>query len=79
VVQEYHPMLGLLFAVLLVIAVLVVAARRRNAPVPADEPWRQSLVQDDEPLDIEEIRRAEAEWAAEEAFDWEEEDESWRG
>ncbi len=74
-------MLGLLFAVLLVIAVLVIAGRRRSATVPADEPWRQSLVEEDdnEPLDIEEIRRAEAEWAAEEAFDWEEEDESWRG
>jgi hypothetical protein len=74
-------MLGLLFAVLLVIAVLVAARRRRDPVEDAAEPWRASLreLDDDEPLDIEEIRRAEAEWAAESTFDWEEDDESWRG
>jgi hypothetical protein len=71
-------MLGLLFALLLVVAVLVAASRRRESPVLADEPWRESLLEDDEPLDIEEIRRAEAEWA-EGAYEWEEDDESWRG
>jgi hypothetical protein len=73
-------MLGLLFAILLVIAVLLVASRRRDVDPAGDEPWRASLrEEDDEPLDIEEIRRAEAEWAAEGAYDWEDEDESWRG
>lgn len=73
-------MLGLLFAVLLIVAVLAVAAgRRREAPLPPEEAWRESLREPDEPLDIEEIRRAEADWESDGGLDWEDEDESWRG
>ncbi|HUE97437.1 MAG TPA: hypothetical protein VMN39_12310 [Longimicrobiaceae bacterium] len=70
-------------------ALLVVAGGvllRRRQPIGEDrEPWRASLreEEEDEPLDLEEIRRAEDEWLAEEAWaeeDWQDDpdDESWR-
>ena len=68
-------------------ALLVVAAgvllRGRGRTVVEDEPWRASLDEgDDEPLDMEEIRRAEDEWLAEEsaAESWREDEgeEDWR-
>jgi len=73
-------MMGLLFAVLLIVAILVVMRRGRAPASHQEEPWRASLREEvDEPLDLEEIRRAEEEWEAEGGLDWEEEDESWRG
>ncbi len=72
-------MIGLVFALLLVAAVALVARRRGSPKTPVDEPWRESLREDAEPLDIEEIRRAEEEWAAEGGLEWEEDSESWRG
>jgi hypothetical protein len=72
-------MIGLLFALLLVAAVILVARRRQGPEIPADEPWRASLNEDAEPLDIDEIRRAEEEWATEGGLDWEEDDDGWRG
>jgi hypothetical protein len=72
-------MIGLLFALLLVAAVILVARRRANPPGLEDEPWRESLEDDAEALDIDEIRRAEEEWAAEGGLEWEEDNESWRG
>lgn len=71
-------MYGILFALLVLIAVLALLFRGRPAP-EADEPWRASLREDDEPLDIDEIRRAEEEWGAG-GGDWEvEEGDEWRG
>jgi hypothetical protein len=72
-------MIGLVFALLLIAAVVLVARRRSSPEPPLDEPWRASLREDAEPLDIEEIRRAEEEWAAEGGLEWEEDNESWRG
>jgi hypothetical protein len=72
-------MIGLLFALLLVAAVILVARRRQSPVVPVDEPWRESLNDGTEPLDIEEIRRAEEEWATEGGLEWEEDDDGWRG
>lgn len=67
-------------------ALLVVAAgflvRSRSRPTVEDEPWRASLEDEDEPLDLDEIRRAEDEWLAEEEWageTWQEEgEEDWR-
>ncbi|CAN5671673.1 MAG: hypothetical protein H0U67_10130 [Gemmatimonadetes bacterium] len=72
-------MIGLLFALFLVAAVVLVARRRRSPKTPVDEPWRESLQEDAEALDIVEIRRAEEEWAAEGGLEWEDDNESWRG
>jgi hypothetical protein len=72
-------MIGLLFALLLVAAVILVVRRRNRPDVPLAEPWRESLREDAEPLDIEEIRRAEEEWATEGGLEWEEDNDSWRG
>jgi hypothetical protein len=76
-------MFGLLFALFLMIAAAALFTRRRREPDHGDEPWRASLrEEDDEPLDLEEIRRAEEEWAAESEAEggWEEDDdEPWRG
>ncbi|CAN5744086.1 hypothetical protein BH23GEM6_BH23GEM6_07820 [soil metagenome] len=73
-------MMGLLFAVLLMAAIFMVIRRGRAPTSSPEEPWRASLREnEDEPLDLEEIRLAEEEWEAEGGLDWEEEDESWRG
>lgn len=54
-------MFWVLMALLVIAAAVLVRRPRRNAD--ADEPWRASLrEEEDEPLDIDEIRRAEAEW-----------------
>lgn len=67
-----------LLGVLALLAGLAALRRRRRPPEP-EEPWRRSL-EDDEPLDLEEIRRAEEEFLAggvEEDFD-EDDGEPWR-
>lgn len=69
-------MFWLALALLVVLAAFSLARRRRAYEAAADEPWRASLG-DDEPLDVEEARRAEEEWL--EGADWEvAEDEEWR-
>lgn len=61
---------------ILVIVGGVLLRNRRAVPTSEEEPWRASL-DEDEPLDLEEIRRAEAEWSADaEGFD-EPDDETW--
>lgn len=70
-------MFWLFLTVLVVIGGLLMMRRRAEFVAAESEPWRASLG-DDEPLDIEEIRRAEKEWL--ESSEWEDlpEDESWR-
>jgi hypothetical protein len=74
-------MVGLILASLLAVAVAVVLLRGPRRQPLDDEPWRASLrePEDDEPLDMEEIRRAEEEWGADgESWDGND-DEPWRG
>lgn len=69
-------MFWLLLALLVVLGAYSMARRRRSYHSTAAEPWRVSL-NDDEPLDIEEVRRAEEEWLDDSG--WEAaEDEEWR-
>lgn len=69
-------MFWMMLAVLVVVGALLMIARRRRYETVEEEPWRASLVEDDEPLDIEEVRRAEEEFLAE---PWQEdEEEPWR-
>lgn len=68
------------FWLILTILALVAGAsalRRRSPSSIRREPWEPDPA-DDEPLDMEEISRAEAEWEADQ--DWEEppEEEAWR-
>ena len=70
-------MLWILMSVLAVAGALFVRRRRRQGEVQHVEPWRASLV-DDEPLDLEEIRRAEDEWLADDEWAQGSEDEEWR-
>lgn len=65
-------MFWLSLTLLAIIAAIAVTVRRRRYTGIEDEPWRASL-EDDEPLDMDEIRAAEEEWN-----DWED-DESWKG
>ncbi|HET7275536.1 MAG TPA: hypothetical protein VFI91_10275 [Longimicrobiaceae bacterium] len=65
-------MFWLILSVLAIIAAAVIGLRRRRYTGMEDEPWRASLG-DDEPLDMDEIRKAEEEWN-----DWDsDEDEPW--
>jgi hypothetical protein len=75
---------GFLFWLILAVFALVGGAamlnRRRTYESPEAEPWRASL-DDDEPLDLEEIRRAEEEFLSDEGWSPEEsgeEEEPWR-
>ena len=75
-------MVGLILAALLVVAVAIILLRGPRRHTLDDEPWRASLRErdDDEPLDMDEIRRAEEEWGAEgESWDDGEDDEPWHG
>lgn len=63
-------------AILAVLGGLAAWSRRRGYESVEDEPWRASL--DDEPLDMEEARRAEDEFLQGEAWQPDEEDEPWR-
>ncbi len=71
-------MFWILLAVLVVIGAWLAFARRRRYETVEDEPWRASLADDDEPLDMEEARRAEQEFLADH-WDEEEDEEPWRG
>jgi hypothetical protein len=68
----------------IILAILAIAggflARRRSTNDIDEEPWRASLREpdDDEPLDIEEIRNAEEEWLASDAWDADSEDSDWK-
>ena len=55
-----------------------VAAIRRRSPSSIErEPWEPDPA-DDEPLDLDEIRRAEAEWEADQGWEDPPEEEAWR-
>ena len=71
-------MFWLLLTVLLIVGAVAALLRRRRYESVDAEPWRASLGEDDEPLDLEEARRAEEEFLAD---DWrdDEDDEGWRG
>jgi hypothetical protein len=68
----------------IILAILAIAggflARRRSTNDVDEELWRASLREpdDDEPLDIEEIRNAEEEWLASDAWDADSEDSDWK-
>ncbi|MBA2246145.1 MAG: hypothetical protein H0W11_14410 [Gemmatimonadetes bacterium] len=67
----------MMLAILLVVGALLMIARRRRYETVEEEPWRASLAEDDEPLDMEQARRAEEEFLAD---SWQEDDdEPWRG
>jgi hypothetical protein len=70
-------MLWLLMALFVIVGGVMMLRRKAEFVTGEDEPWRQSL-REDEPLDIDEIRRVEEEWS--ETAEWEDlpEDESWR-
>ena len=73
----FEALLWFGFAALVIVGAL--RMRARSVSTDDDEPWRASLYQDDdEPLDIEEIRQAEEEWLEEEAWSEAEDDEPWR-
>jgi hypothetical protein len=65
-------MFWMLIAVLALVGGGLALTRRKSAVEEPTEPWRASLG-DDEPLDLDEIRRAEQEWLDEDDG-WEEED-----
>jgi hypothetical protein len=71
-------MFWLMLAVLVILGAAAAMARRRRYEAVDTEPWRASLREDDEPLDLDEARRAEEEFLA---SDWQEreDDEEWRG
>jgi len=69
-------MLWLLMALLVVVGGFSILRRRATFETAESEPWRQSL-DEDEPLDFEEIERAEREWL--ESEDWEESEEGEEG
>lgn len=69
-------MLWLVLAILVIVGAAVAFTRHRRYESIEDEPWRASL-DEDEPLDLDQARRAEEEFLADE---WQgEEDEPWRG
>lgn len=70
-------MLWILMGLLVVIGGLLAFRRRQGYESTEREPWRASLASD-EPLDVDEARRAEEEWL--ETEEWEEppEDDTWR-
>ncbi len=72
-------MLWVLLAVLLLYAGVSMMRRRRAYETADAEPWRASLAADDEPLDMEEIRRAEDQWLADEEWSDHPDEDSWRG
>lgn len=68
-------MLWITMALLVLLGGFAVLRRRRAYETPEHEPWRASL-DDDEPLDMDEIRKAEEEWldepdAVPDAEEWE--------
>ena len=68
----------------IILAILVIVGgvlSRRNRPTDVEnEPWRASLrdEDDDRPLDMDEIRKAEDEWRASEPWETDSEDSDWR-
>lgn len=68
-------MFWMAMALLLVAAGIGLTSRRRRYESVEEEPWRASL-EEDEPLDMDEARRAEEEFLAGEPID--EADEPWR-
>ncbi len=69
-------MFWLMLALLVVVGALLALSRRRSYESVEEEPWRASLTEEDEPLDMDEVRRAEEEFLAD---SWEEDEEPWRG
>jgi hypothetical protein len=70
-------MLWLMMALLVVVAAMAVLRRKQRYGTTQDEPWRASL-DDDEPLDMDEIRREEEEWLKSSGWDDPSDDEAWR-
>jgi hypothetical protein len=76
-------MLWVLMALLVLVAGMSMMLRRRQYETVETEPWRASLADEREPLDMEEIRRAEDEWLS--SDEWDDglndgvDDEGWRG
>ena len=70
-------MFWLFLTLLVIVGGLLMLRRKARFATSDNEPWRASLG-DDEPLDMEEIQRAEKDWLR--ASDWEDlpEDEGWR-
>lgn len=71
-------MFWLMMAMVVIVAGLLAFRRRRNYESTDAEPWRASLSRDDEPLDMDEARRAEEEWLQEEGWSDSDDDEAWR-
>lgn len=71
-------MFWLLLTVLALLGGLAMSPRRKSYESVEEEPWRASL-EDDDPLDVEEARRAEEEWLEDSWEEEEEDDEPWRG
>lgn len=72
-------MSGTFFVILILLAVVAIIVRKPRRAKYEDEPWRASLNEEDEPLDMEEARRAEEEWENEGGLEWEEDEEGWSG
>ena len=70
-------MFWILMAFFVVIGAMVVLRRRAQYESPREEAWRTSLEAENEPLDMEEIRQAEEEWLADDAWRDPSEDDSW--
>jgi hypothetical protein len=76
-VQEV-TMFWTFMALVVLLGGMMMLLRRRQPEQFADEPWRASLREDDEPLDMDEIRRAEDEWLTDSGWEGPDEEESWR-
>jgi hypothetical protein len=69
----------LALTVLLIAAFLLAVSRRKRYESVEDEPWRASLRDDDDELDMDAAREAEEEWLREEEWNGDQADEPWRG
>lgn len=69
-------MLWIILALVAVLAGAAAMTRRRSYESVEDEPWRASL-DEDEPLDLDEIERAEEEFYEDEGWSGDD-DEGWR-
>lgn len=71
-------MLWFLMTLLVLFGAAAALRRRRAYESAEDEPWRASLKEEEEPLDMDEIRRAEEEWLDDEPWSDCDEDDDWR-
>ena len=70
-------MLWMLMAIAVIAGGMMMMRRRRAYEASEHEPWRASL-NEDEPLDLDEIRRAEEDWLEDEGWEDRPEEEAWR-